>query len=125
MRAIFDGLGAGHSDDEIEAKLFEMLGNGYSRDTADIPVDQMRTTWRETKAAARRRASVDAAYRCAICKARLDPNSASDDHVQRREDGGRDLLGNAQLTHHFCNHGFKEHFTQLGKPLPDIACRPT
>lgn len=121
MRTVFDGLVAGLPDEDIEATLHEKFGNGSSRDAAEMPVDQMRTTWRETKAASRRRASIDAAYRCAICKARLDPNSASDDHIERREDGGRDLLGNTQLTHHFCNHGFKEHFAHLGKPLPDIV----
>jgi hypothetical protein len=125
MRAVFDGLVAGKSDDEIEAELGQKFNNSSSRNTGDIPVEQMRTTWRETKAAARRRASIEVAYRCSICKARLDPNTASDDHVQRREDGGADLLENAQLTHHFCNHGFKEHFVQRGIPLPDIQWPPT
>ena len=77
-------------------------------------------TWKETRSAARIKASLASAQPCAICKARLVISHASDDHIQRRADGGHPGQDNAQLTHHYCNHGFKEHFILSGKSLPQI-----
>ncbi|ANN65256.1 HNH endonuclease family protein [Bordetella bronchialis] len=119
LRTIFEGLMAGKSDAIIEAELSQPPGQTASS-MAAFAVEERRSSWRETKSAARRKASIDMASRCAICKARLDPNVASDDHVIRKEDGGRDSVDNAQLTHHFCNHGFKEYFAHRGEALPDI-----
>jgi len=30
------------------------------------------------------------------------------DHIKRKEDGGRASMENAQLTHPYCNSGYKE-----------------
>lgn len=115
LRKILDGLADGMSEAEIYASVSN-LGGEIGHET------QTRTdTWKETRSAARIKASLDTAHRCAICKARLVLAHASDDHVKRRADGGLSGIENAQLTHHYCNHGFKEHFAQMKLPLPEIA----
>jgi hypothetical protein len=121
LRSIFDGLVSGKSDSEIEECISSELN--IEIDLPVFEVDDRRSTWRETKSASRRRASIESSYRCNICKARLDPDSASDDHIRRREDGGNDGVDNSQLTHHFCNHGFKEFFAQKGQALPEMVSR--
>jgi Protein of unknown function DUF262 len=115
LRQILDGLNSGKPEDEILAGLSSATSDS-SKDASERP-----DAWKETRSAARIKASLSAAPRCAICKARLVLAYASDDHIERRSDGGHSGLGNSQLTHHYCNHGFKEHFAQLGQPLPTIA----
>ena len=112
---ILQGLDAGKSDEEIFADI-SVLGVGASKDEKVNPGN-----WKETRSAARIRASLASAQRCAICKARLVLSHASDDHIVRRADGGHSGQDNAQLTHHYCNHGFKEHFAHLKQPVPVIV----
>ncbi|PKO68736.1 MAG: hypothetical protein CVU22_07480 [Betaproteobacteria bacterium HGW-Betaproteobacteria-16] len=115
LRKLLDGLAAGQPESEILSDFSTAISSS-SQDSADRP-----DAWKETRSAARIRASLATAPRCAICKARLVLAHASDDHIERRAEGGHSGPGNAQLTHHYCNHGFKEHFAQLGKPLPIIV----
>lgn len=114
LREILDGLHAGKSEVEILASIaaspFDSSKDGSAKSDR----------WKETRSAARIKASLDSAQRCAICKARLVLAHASDDHIKRRADGGHSGKENAQLTHHYCNHGFKEHFSQLRQTLPVI-----
>lgn len=122
LRTILDGLIAGKSDHEIEAQIMQ----GYAKvGTADSEGEMLSsaTVWRETKAALRHQASLEAP-RCQICKARLVPRDASDDHIKRRADGGSNNVINARMTHQYCNHGFAEHFTQTGVSIPEISLPP-
>jgi len=48
------------------------------------------------------------APKCAICSGFLPRQAMSLDHIQRVADGGSSTAANAQLTHPYCNHGFKE-----------------
>ena len=115
LRLIFEGLVAGNSDTEILESIEELSGKSEVHDVAK------RDGWKETRSAARIKASLASATRCAICQARLVLSRASDDHIERRSDGGHSGVSNAQLTHHYCNHGFKEHFAQRGAPVPEIS----
>ena len=63
---------------------------------------------RETKTAAFLKDALESAQRCKICGARIHPKSISVDHITRKQDGGNDDLRNAQVTHVFCNTGYKE-----------------
>jgi hypothetical protein len=47
------------------------------------------------------------ANRCSICKGYIHRNSISIDHVQRKRDGGLATMDNGQLTHPYCNTGYK------------------
>jgi hypothetical protein len=45
--------------------------------------------------------------RCKICNGLIHRNSISIDHIQRKEDGGSATLDNGQITHPYCNTGYK------------------
>ena len=45
--------------------------------------------------------------RCGICGGVVHINSTSVDHVDRRRDGGMGSVENGQITHPYCNTGFK------------------
>jgi hypothetical protein len=45
--------------------------------------------------------------RCKICKGLIHRNSISIDHIQRKQDGGSATLDNGQITHPYCNTGYK------------------
>uniref|UniRef100_UPI003F2643DF HNH endonuclease signature motif containing protein n=1 Tax=Rhizobium sp. F40D2 TaxID=3453141 RepID=UPI003F2643DF len=46
--------------------------------------------------------------RCSICTGVVPRQAISIDHNERRQDGGAASVDNAQLTHPYCNTGFKE-----------------
>lgn len=115
LRQLLDGFDSGKDASEILTSI-PASGVGASSD-GGIKSD----TWKETRSASRIKASLASAPRCAICNARLVLSNASDDHIQRRADGGHAGQDNAQLTHHYCNHGFKEHYAQLKQTIPAIT----
>ncbi|MBK1989610.1 HNH endonuclease [Sphaerospermopsis aphanizomenoides BCCUSP55] len=45
--------------------------------------------------------------RCKICGGLIHRNSISIDHIQRKQDGGLATLDNGQITHPYCNTGYK------------------
>jgi hypothetical protein len=47
------------------------------------------------------------APQCKICKGAIHRNSISIDHIQRKEDGGLASVDNGQITHPYCNTGYK------------------
>jgi hypothetical protein len=114
LRQVLDGLVSGKSDAEILAEIKGLSGGSEQRDFTKGDA------WKETRSAARIKANLSGAPRCGLCKARLLLSHASDDHIQRREDGGHSGESNAQLTHHYCNHGFKEYFAQRKNPVSAI-----
>ena len=63
---------------------------------------------RETKTAAFIKDALETAQRCKICGARVHPKSISIDHIVRKDDGGMGNQENAQVTHPYCNTGYKE-----------------
>jgi hypothetical protein len=48
------------------------------------------------------------AHPCPICCGLVPTQAISVDHIQRAEDGGPSTADNAQLTHPYCNTGYKE-----------------
>lgn len=114
LRSILDGLANGETEDTIIKKI-SALAQGASNE------DGLKDKWKETRSAVRIKSSLKNAERCAICQARLVLIHASNDHINRRTDGGHSGEENAQLTHHYCNHGFKEHYAQLQITIPKIA----
>ncbi|MGB7519113.1 MAG: HNH endonuclease signature motif containing protein, partial [Spirulinaceae cyanobacterium] len=47
------------------------------------------------------------APRCRICNGFIHRNSISIDHKQRKQDGGLAIVDNGQITHPYCNTGYK------------------
>jgi hypothetical protein len=62
----------------------------------------------ETKNSVILKTTLETAPRCSICGSRLHLRSMTIDHKIRKEDGGTGEPENAQLTHPYCNSGFKE-----------------
>ena len=119
LRLILDGLKKGQTAQEIEAAIYgdPKIADGVDDFEMQTPE---KNKWKEARQHARIKASLDSAVPCAICKARLVIADASDDHVVRKADGGA-AKPVSQLTHHYCNHGFKEFYAQKGLPLPEIS----
>ncbi len=53
------------------------------------------------------REALQNAPKCKICGGLIHRNSISIDHLQRKQDGGLATLENGQLTHPYCNTGYK------------------
>jgi len=51
--------------------------------------------------------AIQSTPKCKICGGLIHRNSISIDHIKRKEDGGVASIENAQLTHPYCNTGFK------------------
>ncbi|MBA2848246.1 hypothetical protein HNQ76_000592 [Thermosulfuriphilus ammonigenes] len=51
--------------------------------------------------------AIDNAPKCKICGGLIHRNAISIDHIQRKQDGGKATIENAQITHPFCNTGVK------------------
>lgn len=57
------------------------------------------------------------APRCPICKGVVPMQAISIDHIERKEDGGHPIVDNAQVTHPYCNTGYKESQVAKAKGL--------
>jgi len=53
------------------------------------------------------------APRCPICAGLVPTQAISVDHKIRKEDGGESVADNAQITHPYCNTGFKEKLSRV------------
>lgn len=51
--------------------------------------------------------AIQCAPKCKICNGLIHRNSISIDHIKRKEDGGVASIDNAQITHPYCNTGYK------------------
>lgn len=119
LRIILSGLEMQKSDGQIEGDLLKARPDA---ETAEFQIERdSKRNWKETRSAAKRNAVLASAPRCPICKARMVITQASADHDQRRADGGGDGIENIQLTHQYCNTGFKEFYAQKGEALPEIS----
>jgi HNH endonuclease len=62
---------------------------------------------RNQKSAVFIRAALKSTPECKICGGLIHRNSISIDHIHRKQDGGMATLDNGQLTHPYCNTGYK------------------
>jgi len=51
--------------------------------------------------------AIEVAPKCKICNGLIHKNSISIDHIERKQDGGLGTIENGQLTHPYCNTGYK------------------
>lgn len=67
-----------------------------------------KTFSRETRSAIYLKQSLAAALKCPICFGLMEPSkAASYDHIQRRSEDGKGSVQNGQVTHPYCNTGYK------------------
>lgn len=52
-------------------------------------------------------AALSNVLRCPICGGAIHTNSTSMDHIDRKREGGADCVSNTQITHPYCNTGYK------------------
>lgn len=71
----------------------------------------------DTKSAIFIRDQIDKSPICGLCHARIYFKSINIDHIQRKQDGGVGVLDNGQMTHPFCNTGYKEYLHSKGIDL--------
>ena len=106
-RLVLSGISADHSDSEIIRALTGDPQLQFLSDQEE-PKTKRQDFSGETKSAAYLRKAIESALRCNICHARLHGKSITIDHDRPKEEGGLGNLENAQLTHPYCNTGFKE-----------------
>ena len=100
-------LAEGRSPDEVIAELQKQIP--YLQ-PAESPYQGIAPTKYSTqmKSGLVMKELVGQAPRCAICRGFMPVQAISVDHVTRREDGGSAIPENAQVTHPYCNTGYKE-----------------
>ena len=106
---ILDGVTAGKTDKEIVADLQSQRKLNALKEMTEEDREYRKNFFSPyTKLMAFLRDALQNALRCKNCGARIHKQSISIDHIERKEDGGRGDVGNAQLTHPYCNSGYKE-----------------
>jgi len=107
-RIILAAISSGKDDAAILQELKAQPQLRFLREITEEDKKYGRNFSVETKTAAFLRDAMDKELRCAICGARMHFKSISVDHAVRKEDGGLGDPDNAQLTHLYCNTGYKE-----------------
>jgi hypothetical protein len=113
-RMLFDRLVGGKSSETIIKEMQSHSELKFLKVSVEQPNNYGKDFSKETRNAAYIRAALEKSLLCVICKARLH-TSISFDHKERKQDGGRGSPDNAQLTHFYCNTGYKEslHASQV------------
>ncbi|WP_112264995.1 HNH endonuclease family protein [Lentzea terrae] len=108
-QAILNSVHAGRSGNDIVQDLKKLPA---LEKTIEVLTEEDRkfgpTFSGKTKTAIYLKSALERAERCGICGARLSANSATVDHIVRKQDGGLGTPSNGQLSHPYCNSGFKE-----------------
>lgn len=110
-QTVLKGIEAGLSDEKIADFLQQHDKLKYLKVAQASPEDRQSASdfSSEAKSAAFfRKALEEGAVRCGICGARVHVKSISIDHKTRKQDGGSGHSDNAQVTHPYCNTGYKE-----------------
>ena len=109
-RTMLDSITNGNTDEEIVDVLRLNQQLKFLAIITDEDRKYRRNFSTETKNAVFLREALEKELRCTICQARMHTKSISFDHVVRKRDGGGGSPENAQLTHPYCNTGYKESF---------------
>lgn len=121
---IFHGLSSGNTFETIRSQIVKDKRFSGLEELIELSGAPNRKISRETSVTVRRREMLKTSLRCSICHARLPSTAISDDHKTRAQDGGRGTEENVQLTHPYCNHGFKEYLVSHGLPMPSAPVFP-
>ncbi|MBI4302685.1 MAG: DUF262 domain-containing protein [Chloroflexi bacterium] len=107
-RVLFEGLTEGKPTEDIIKQMQSHLELRYLTETTPEMKEYGKDFSTSTKSAVYIRDAIDKSLRCTICNARLHSKSISFDHKERKHDGGVGTPDNAQMTHPYCNTGYKE-----------------
>lgn len=107
-KQVLDDIAAGTDDEQIITRLKSVNGLHYLEVAREEDKQTDSSFSTETKSAAFLREAINSAVRCAICGARIHRKGISIDHTIPKREGGTGELDNAQVTHPYCNGGYKE-----------------
>jgi Protein of unknown function DUF262/HNH endonuclease len=107
-RSVLDSISNGLDDAAILAQFQNDHRLKFLKEMTDEDREYKKNFSRDTKSMAFLREALQTALRCKICDARIHKKAISVDHIVRKADGGRGNPENAQLTHPYCNTGYKE-----------------
>jgi hypothetical protein len=91
-------------DQIISSSDFNYLASQRGPEQLDLSAKDFNTG---KKSAVYIREALHNAPKCSICGGFIHRNSISIDHIQRKADGGLATLENGQITHPYCNTGYK------------------
>jgi len=106
-RHIFDGVIKNISEDKILPGLADEEQLAFLKNIIDDNKNRPEFS-SERKSAVYLRTALKDAPQCAICHARVHKKSITIDHIKPKSEGGRGDEDNGQLTHPYCNTGYKE-----------------
>jgi len=113
-KILFEGLLNKKPFDDIIVQMKSHTELKFLKETTKENREYSKDFSTETKSAAFLREAIDTPLRCGICNARLPYKAVSFDHKNRKQDGGLGAPENAQLTHPYCNTGYKEKMNAKG-----------
>jgi len=102
-------FGEGMSPEEVPNALVKMHEYSYLQ-PGESPADGYMSTRYSTqvKSGLVMCEMLSVAPRCPICRGLIPAQAISVDHITRCADGGESTVENAQITHPYCNTGYKE-----------------
>jgi hypothetical protein len=108
--AILSKLNDGKAEQSLLAEIQNQNDFNYLKlqgpgDTESVSAGEDFTTGK--KSAVYIREALACAPKCAICGGLIHRNSISIDHIERKQDGGMASIDNGQITHPYCNTGYK------------------
>ncbi len=110
--ALFQDVMVALSSDKSDEDIFIILKKNTLlsaiEEFSEDDIKHGRNFSRATKNLVALKNLLEAEVRCGICNARLPSKAISFDHVKRKQDGGDGNPSNAQMTHPYCNTGYKE-----------------
>jgi hypothetical protein len=111
---LFEELTKGSSVKHIIDQMKSHKELKFLHEPTQENIEYGKTFSTDTKSATYLRETINKSPRCAICNARLHFKSITFDHKDRKQDGGLGTPDNAQLTHPYCNTGYKEMLSAKG-----------
>jgi hypothetical protein len=106
---VLECIGQGIEEKDIVVNLQTKAGYGYLQ-PEESPYDGVAPTRMsaQVRAGLTMKKLLETAPRCALCGGFVPTQAISVDHVERVQDGGKTTDENTQLTHPYCNTGYKE-----------------
>lgn len=105
---VMEKISAGLTDSKIAALIKKEDDFSYLTTSKPVKaVGQKSKFDSDTKSEVFIRAALGAVPRCGICGGYTHVNSISIDHKVRRQDGGKGTIANGQISHFYCNTGYK------------------
>lgn len=103
---LFDIIGELNQSKSFE-EILTRLQNQYSIviETESANIDNGKRS--ELKSSSFISTALPTVPKCSICGGAIHTNSISMDHIVRKREGGVDSLSNVQITHPYCNTGYK------------------